>query len=94
MSFSKVRVEWGDANLKYKCRECLGWIQGDYKFTIYQYPLVTWLGSCCEQCVRGMDVVNDYYVECNLYGFSWTFYDLNMAINWLPPALHPRLEKI
>lgn len=51
------------------------------------------LESYCVDCIRGMDVVYDYHLECEYFGCRHVFHDFE-TVRQHHPSLAPRLEKI
>lgn len=69
-------------------------VSPNLEFQVRQIDPPSSIGTYCAECVGGLDVVYDYYLQTDdNTTYTLTYYSLD-AVKYLEPLLYPKLEKI
>lgn len=80
MTHRIIRFEY-NYEFESRCDQC-GGISYGYYICVYRYPRYDWCGVYCDKCIKGIDVVYDYWLEYNDTEVDkrYIFYDLETAL--------------
>lgn len=92
MEYRIVRYEY-KVGFEGRCNGCGGVLYG-YEIAVYKHPDHYPHATYCGVCIKGVNVVCDYYLECtNIWYRTHIIYDLVLATRY-HPDLVPKLTKI